>query len=469
MIDNCAFGRDSCVSEMNNVNEVYRSYPELPDLERARELLDEYARLKYEYGADRNRIQTILDETEKSIWSAIEKIRDLPDGDARAVEEPNDLSTIRSLRPDGPRRMWRQFDQDVYSERLRGGLTGRLAGCTLGAPVEFWEVDEMSEWAGYVGDEFPPVDYWSAVKSPNTKRYGVSECAKYTSEEMDGVPVDDDITYTLLGLLVMEDYGPDFSIDDVGKAWLEYLPYACTAEHVALNNLKNGVPASQCAEIDNPYVQWIGADIRSDPWGYLAPGLPEKAAELARRDAYISHRRNGIYGEMYFSAVIAAAFGADNSRDALEIGLSEIPERCLLARDIRWALDKSHSIKDYVDARRAVDDYFHASSNDRTNRRGMHRTHTNLNACLTIFGLAIGGDDFTKVIGHTVAAGYDYYCTAATAGSIIGTIKGFSGIPEHWYRRFNDTIYTYINGHPKFSIDDVINRFAVQAKRMWEV
>ena len=38
---------------------------------------------------------------------------------------------------------------------------------------------------------------------------------------MSGVPVDDDIAYTLLGLLIAEEYGPDFSTADVGTAWLE--------------------------------------------------------------------------------------------------------------------------------------------------------------------------------------------------------------------------------------------------------
>ena len=67
----------------------------------------------------------------------------------------------------------------------------------------------------------------------------------------------------------------------------------------------------QAGALNNPYLNFIGADIRSDPWGYAAPGWPEKAAELAWRDATISHRRNGIYSAMYWSAVIAAAFAVD--------------------------------------------------------------------------------------------------------------------------------------------------------------
>ena len=87
------------------------------------------------------------------------------------------------------------------------------------------------------------------------------------------------------------------------------------------------MPAERAAEKDNPFCEWIGADIRADPWGYLAPGWPEKAAEMAWRDAYLSHRRNGIYGEMFFAAAISAAFTVDHPVEALEIGLTEIPRR----------------------------------------------------------------------------------------------------------------------------------------------
>jgi hypothetical protein len=77
----------------------------------------------------------------------------------------------------------------------------------------------------------------------------------------------------------------------------------------------------------------------------------------------------------------------------------------------------------------------------------------------------IGGDDFTRVIGETVAAGYDNDCTAATAGSIAGTVLGPRRIPEHWTQPFRNTVYTYINGHPEFRIDDLLARFQRQAER----
>lgn len=432
-------------------------YPRLPDLNMAKDYLTEYVRLKVEYGADGDKVLALIKEAEISFWSIIERLKLLEEDKELAEKEPDNLEAIRALRPEGQRRLWSKFDSSRYKDRLKGAVLGRFAGCTLGAPVEFWSAEGMKDWAEYTGDKFPPVDYWTSIKNPNDKRYGVSECIKYTKGHMDGVPVDDDITYTILGLLIMEDYGVDFSIEDVGAAWLKYLPYACTAEEVALKNLKAGIPAVNAAENGNPYCQWIGADIRSDPWGYLAPGHPELAAEFAYRDAFLSHRRNGIYGEMYFSAVIAAAFNTDNTIDALKMGLAEIPKDCLLSRDILWALDEGKKIKNYIAARKAVDERF----------SGMSGVHTNLNACLTIFGLMIGGDDFTKAISETVAMGYDNDCTAATVGSIFGAARGISCIPEKWYNSFNNKVLTYINGYPELRIDDVLERFEIQAQKIF--
>jgi len=430
-------------------------YPKLPNLSGLGGQIHLYSQLKHEYGA--KGIAPILRNAERALKEALSALKRLPNDKSLRRQEPDSLEAIRRLRPNGPRRMWQHFDAKEYARRVEGALLGRMAGCTLGAAVEGWAIQGMKDWAKQVGDPFPPVHYWSGVPNPYHKRYGVSPCSAYTRGGMDGVPVDDDIAYTLLGLLILEDFGPDFTIEDVGKAWLKYLPYACTAEDIALKNLKKKVPARKAGEKDNPFCQWIGADIRSDPWGYLAPAWPERAAEFAWRDAYISHRRNGIYGEMFFSAAISAAFAVSDPMEAIEIGLTEIPRNCATAKAVRWALRQAPRIRDYQAARNAVDEHF----------AGMHHVHTINNACLTIWGLSIGGRDFTKVISQTVAMGLDNDCTAATAGSIAGAIVGPEGIPRHWTSRFHNKVHSYLIGHKLFRIDNLLKRFVRQARRVY--
>ena len=99
----------------------------------------------------------------------------------------------------------------------------------------------------------------------------------------------------------------------------------------------------------------------------------------------------------------------------------------------------------------------------------MWKSHSFQNNALTIWGLAVGGDDCTKVIGETVSMGQDNDCTAATAGSIFGAVYGAGAISEHWTRNFNNKIHCYLNGHPTFALDDVVDRFVAQAERVMAV
>ena len=61
---------------------------------------------------------------------------------------------------------------------------------------------------------------------------------------------------------------------------------------------------------------------------------------------------------------------------------------------------------------------------------------------------------------------YDNDCTAATAGSIAGAVLGREGIPAHWWTSFNDKAFSYLKGHQEFRIDDVLDRFSLQARRV---
>ncbi len=431
-------------------------YPDIPNFKKLCADLVTYANLKTEYKADG--VQKELDDAKAQLEQSMANIKKLNADPEFQKIEPDDLESIRKLRPDGKRKIWDRIPEKEFKSRLRGAFIGRSAGCTLGSIVEFWPVEKMEAWARKIGQQFPPVEYWIDHPEPGRLRYDTSPCRVYTQGEMDGIPVDDDLAYTHLGLLILEEYGPDFTVEDVGKAWVKYLPLACTAERVALDNLKAAVGADTAGEKDNPYVQWIGADIRSDPWAYLAPGWPEKAAEFAYRDAYISHRRNGIYGEMYFSAVISAAFTMDDPMDALYAGLEEIPANCMTAEGVRWALDKKDEIKNYKEARAAVDEEF----------KGMDGVHTINNACLTIWGIQIGGRNLTRVISETVAMGLDNDCTAATAGSIVGAVIGMENIPFHWYEKFGNKVRSYLIGNELFDLDDLMERFEKQANRVFE-
>lgn len=419
----------------------------MAELTRIAEMVELYARLGKEWKCEGAvGLQRDLERTLSRTLEAIKRAK--PDEELRAAE-PDDYEKILKARPKCHQRMNARIEPEILHDKILAALQCRFAGCTLGAIVENWPIERMEKWAKQIGDEFPPQHYWSKAYSPDDIRYGASAQREYTQEGMHSVPVDDDITYTVLGLLIAERFGLQFTTDDVALAWIDWLPVACTAEDVALKNLKNGVSADHAADIDNPYCQWIGAAIRSDPWAYICAGQPELAAKMAYVDAYLTHRRNGIYGEMYLAAAQAAAFACGSAREALETGLMEIPENCELAKDIRWALDEAENTTSWREAREKKDARF----------KGMHSVHTNNNLCLIVFGLLLGGTDVTKILGETVAMGLDNDCTAASAGSIIGALVGTANVPDVWTRNFADSVDTYLTGHEHFRLSDIAERF----------
>ncbi|MDR2686535.1 MAG: ADP-ribosylglycohydrolase family protein [Oscillospiraceae bacterium] len=348
---------------------------------------------------------------------------------------------------------------DNYRDKLAGAFYARAAGCTLGAPVEGWTSGRMREYAARLGIDFPLTDYWPGTPTPEAVRYG-EPMEKYLKGRITRVPCDDDIGYTLLSLFIAEESpnGRDFTTKDVADSWLKHLPMACTAEEAALRNLKNGVPWDKAAEIDNPYDEWIGADIRCDGYAWMNPGDPAMAADMAQRDAWISHRGNGVYGARYFAAAIADAFASSDIRKSLLRGLDFIPGDCELTKGLRWAVGLWEGVGDYQNAIRLVDGRY----------PGMHPVHTINNACLTVFALALGGEDIGKIIASAVAMAHDCDCTAATAGSIAGAAYGLRRLDPRWYECFNGRVGSYFHGEKEHSVGDILARFERMAgSRGW--
>lgn len=421
-------------------------YPRL--IEGYEDRINRLAKYKAEMGA--KLIDEKLDEIKLILCEKLMELESLEESVLRS-SEPSDYESIVKSSPQNKTRLNQSLSDEVYYKKLKGAIIGRFAGCALGAPVELLHIDELEKFADMINMSFPPRNYWTKAPSGYWPRYKVGKGNEFTLEEMKFLPPDDDIAYTFMSMLVLEEFGENFTTEDISKFWIKYLPVECTytAERITINNLKNGVRPLRAAEVSNSDSELIGASIRCDGWAYVNPLNPIKASEFAHRDAYLSHRKSGIYSEMYFAAVISLAFNSDTILEALKIGLEYIPSDCEFSRQVRWALEVAHDVKNYRDANNLVNERF----------TDMDPVHSINNACLTIWGALLGEMDFTKGISETVAMAYDNDCTAATVGSILGAFMGVDKIPEYWYKPWNNLAISYLNGIESFNIDDVINRF----------
>ena len=176
--------------------------------------INRYAMMKTEYGAEG--VAEKVAEIQAAMREKLAELIALPDDAALTAAEPDELSAIQALRPDGARRMWTSLSDD-FRRRLEGAFIGRCAGCTLGSIVEGWQVKRMEDWAAYLGDSYPLREYWSQAERPHELKYQTSPRENFTPALMDGVPTDDDICYTQLGLMILEEYGAGFHLGRSGR------------------------------------------------------------------------------------------------------------------------------------------------------------------------------------------------------------------------------------------------------------
>ena len=363
-------------------------------------------------------------------------------------EEPSAFEAIVELAP-GTDALPRPSDR-VLIDRVHAAWLGRCAGCNLGKPVEGgWGREKLRRYLE-MADAFPLRDYVPAIDPVPDGFTFLPWWREATRGNVDGMARDDDTDYTMLALRILEKYGPGFTSADVGAEWLLALPFAMvyTAERVAYRNLIYGLQPPATATYRNPYREWIGALIRGDMFGYVWPGDAGAAARVAYQDAALSHTANGIYGEMWAAALVAAAFSCETAQEALEAALGVVPARSRLAEAVRTTMA----------AHRDGASWEAAMTSMERRLAGYHWVHTINNAEVVTAALLWGDGDFSRTIGLAVEAGLDTDCTGATAGSVFGALHGRDALPTLWTGPLHDVMHSAIFGFEGVHITDLVNR-----------
>ena len=369
----------------------------------------------------------------------------LDEADALAPEpEPElvDLPTTWPF-PTGP----------ASHDRIHGAWLGRSAGCLLGKPVEKIPREGIREILTATG-RWPLNDWFTAKGLPAEvgERWPWNRRSAGTSlaENIDGMPEDDDLNYPLLALRLLEIHGRDFTSADVAQAWLDQLPAGrvFTAERVAYRNLLLGLAPPESARRHNPFREWIGAQIRTDVYGWVNPSRPDLAAAMARRDAVVSHVRGGVHGAVWAAALAAAAPVATSIEQVLDAGEAVLPPASRFAAAVREGRALGASGEDWE----IVADVLYA-------RHGhLHWVHVRNNAALVAAALAYGRGGFERSICAVVSGGWDTDSTGATVGAVTGALTGASGLPGRWVEPLRDRLASSIAGFDGIGFGELAER-----------
>ncbi|MCE0499773.1 MAG: ADP-ribosylglycohydrolase family protein [Methylacidiphilales bacterium] len=314
------------------------------------------------------------------------------------------------------------INQEEYRDKVLACWLGKNIGGTLGAPFEW--------------------------------KRGIFDVDFYTQEHKGEPLPNDDLDIQLLWLIALEAHGPGLDTRTLAEYWNVGVTPHWAEYGLAKSNLRAGLQPPVSGTLNNPYRHSCGAYIRSEIWACIAPAMPDVAAWYAYQDAIIDHGNGeGTYGEVFIAALESAAFVVSDLRELIRIGLSYIPEECAVTQAVRLVercYDQGTSWRDTRDEilrhfRGDVQPWNRPASSDDIAKGfndGPLGFDVPSNVAITILGLLYGGEDFGKVLCTAVNCGEDTDCTAATAGSIYGIIRGCASIPAKWIEPIGRSIKT---------------------------
>ncbi|MFC1714556.1 ADP-ribosylglycohydrolase family protein [Candidatus Poribacteria bacterium] len=372
--------------------------------------------------------------------------------------EPHDLGEIwDECDPGRPTGAIAEINLDNAAERVEAAFLGAVCGCMLGKPLEANPTLEEIRKAAEATGDWPINDYISEkMLDVLGRRHG--SWTTTSRDRIQFVSPDDDMNYSILGMLVLERKGIHFTRHDIMNLWLHNLApgWAFGPERVllikaAMRSIGGGPddPFEDWTRVWNPGSELCGAVIRIDAYGYACPGRPALAAELAWRDSSWTHRRTGIYGSMFVAAAIACAFVSKDPLEIFETALKFVPQRSRFYEIVADSLHEVAKASDWLDGYGRINSKY-----------GNYRHCQVYQEVATL----INSLRFADSVGHgicvQVSQGNDTDCFGELAGSLLGAYFGPGHLEERWLEPFNNEICTSLAEFHERSLSRVAQRMA---------
>ena len=323
-------------------------------------------------------------------------------------------------------------DMERYHRRVHAAWVAQVVGGALGTSIEGYRGQALRETYGEIRDYLTP---------PST--------------------YNDDITFELAFLIATARVGRAVSAVEIATEWATRIPFGWSAELVALENIARGIMPPDSATTNNPFSEWIGAQMRGAVCGMVAPGVVEEAARLAWIDATVSHADNGILGELFNAVMTSSAFVNGDVRSILQDAVAMLPSQSEYAEVVSFALGACRRTSDWRVAWLQCEERF-----ERYNW-----VHAYPNACAEVVALWFGEGNFDETLHIVAMEGLDVDCNAAQIMTIVSLAGGVDRdddplllIPHRWREPLGDGVDTYVRGIERISFRE-LSDLTVRAAR----
>lgn len=314
-----------------------------------------------------------------------------------------------------------------FAAKISAGWVAQICGGAFGTAIEGYTTANLQKTFGAIRHY---------VRKPNT--------------------FNDDITYELAFLKAFDGKGYQVTSREIGEEWVALIPFGWSAEDVALRNLKSGVFPPESGTINNPFREWIGAQMRGAVCGMVAPGNPREAARLAWEDGIISHYNNGVIGEVFNAIMVSLAFVESDVRRILQKAVAMIPKDSEYYAVVADALNLCRDGNSWEQPWQHCEEKY----------RKYNWIHAYPNAAAEVIALWFGKGDFDETMHLIAMAGQDVDCNAAQIGTILGIVNGRNGIDRKWTQPIGDELVTYVRGFKKMKISELA-RWTVESIRKY--
>ena len=241
----------------------------------------------------------------------------------------------------------------------------------------------------------------------------------------------DDTEFAIFTAKMLIDHAGNPSHKDLAEGWLKYIaaqddfPRGGNSEIEAAENLKKGIMPPESGR-RSVYGFSDGACMRIAPVGIVCAGDVERAKDLAKRDAEVSHNFSGIWAAQAVAAAVATAMVSGTDEEIIDAAMSCIPTDCWLYDNMKHMLELVELAEtDFCTAWMALHDDFRT--------RYKASVEEAIPQAFALFLLSKG--DFRRGIILAANFGRDADTIGAVLGALRGAQLGASAIDPSWIER----------------------------------
>jgi len=248
---------------------------------------------------------------------------------------------------------------------------------------------------------------------------------QYTPALLEGAWTDDDTDFEWVYIVAMQRENEIYlSPERISELWKSRINTRIWCSNLYARQLMDiGIKPPLTGRFAlNPWADFnISGQFLCETFGLLAPCMPQTAARIGLNYTRVAIDAEPAQTTQFFTAMIATAYITSDIEEILDAGVASLDPKSVIrqiADDVRsWHRQHPH---EWRTTRRLVKEKYSRHGGKMRDKNGYE-----LNTASVIAALLYGQGDFAKTLMTAFNFGWDADCNAATAGTILGVIRGY--------------------------------------------